>query len=166
MILDGGPTPGGIESTVLDVSTSPPRLLRPGLFTLADIEKLIGPIARQKQAANVDRPLPSPGMLSRHYAPSTPLVVVEGDGRPHVEALLAEGKRIGWLRFYAGAALSANGLETITMPTTPEAYAAQLFAVLHELDRKGLATIVVEMPPDEDVWLAVRDRLKRAAAPA
>src|SRR5581483_10612849 len=74
MVLDAGPVPGGIESTVLDLTGDPPRLLRPGLVSPAELEAVIGPIRTAEPApTGGDRPLPSPGMLSRHYAPRTPL---------------------------------------------------------------------------------------------
>src|SRR5262245_38161177 len=73
LLLDAGPTPAGIESTVLDVSVSAPRLLRPGPIVVADLERMIGPILRAEATAPPDGPLPSPGMMARHYAPQTPL---------------------------------------------------------------------------------------------
>src|SRR5207249_9281241 len=80
MILDGGPTAGGLESTVLDLTTSPPRLLRPGLVTPAEIEAIIGPIMLPSAAPMGEVLLPSPGMLPRHYAPRTPLECVADGG--------------------------------------------------------------------------------------
>ncbi|HTU92605.1 MAG TPA: L-threonylcarbamoyladenylate synthase, partial [Gemmataceae bacterium] len=81
MLLDGGPTSGGIESTVLDLTATPPRLLRPGLIGVAEIEAVIGSLARvcslTVAVQNSPQPLPSPGMMPRHYAPRTPLECVE-----------------------------------------------------------------------------------------
>src|SRR5205807_4097353 len=80
-ILDGGPTPGGVESTVLDLSGKRPRLLRPGLITPSEIEAIVGPIEIASAASTAQRdPMPSPGMLARHYAPRAPLELVEDDG--------------------------------------------------------------------------------------
>src|SRR5262249_11514941 len=74
VLLDAGPTPGGIESTVLDVTTSPPRLLRPGLVTPREIEAIIGPIEfAQSMKAEAGQPQRSPGISGKHYAPRTPL---------------------------------------------------------------------------------------------
>src|ERR1700677_4559636 len=75
LLLDAGATPGGIESTVIDLTTSPPRLLRPGLIATAVIEAVLGcSIVRpSSMPASAEHPLPSPGMLGRHYAPRTPL---------------------------------------------------------------------------------------------
>src|SRR4051794_29437194 len=73
LVLDPGPTSGGLESTVLDLTTSPPRLLRPGLVTRSEVEAIIGPIVLSSTAPLGAVSLPSPGMLPRHYAPRTPL---------------------------------------------------------------------------------------------
>jgi L-threonylcarbamoyladenylate synthase len=161
LILDGGPCPGGIESTVLDVTTNPPRLLRPGLLSLAQLESVLGPV-QQGALPDPGKVLPSPGMLSRHYAPRTPLECIEGDSRPRVETLCREGRRVGWL---TQAEIQAPpGAVLRALPQDPAEYAAQLYAVLHELDTVGLERIVVALPPDRPEWLAVRDRLRRAQA--
>ncbi len=161
LVLDGGPTTGGVESTVLDVTTSPPRLLRPGLIGPAELEAVVGPVVRPA-ALQADAALPSPGMLARHYAPRTPLECTT-DGRGRVEELLAGGKRVGWLTFFAALEHGPPGLVVRKMPADPAGYAALLYAALHALDEAGVDRIVVDRPPDGDEWLAVRDRLRRAA---
>jgi L-threonylcarbamoyladenylate synthase len=151
---------------VLDLTRRPARLLRPGLVAPADIEALIGPIERAAAPAP-EGPLPSPGMLARHYAPRTPLECVEGDARPRLEALTRQGLRVAWLTHAvpvegdvpAGVAMSR-------LPADPAGYAAGLYAALHALDDGGADRIVVSLPPADEEWLGVRDRLKRAAAPA
>jgi L-threonylcarbamoyladenylate synthase len=164
LILDGGPTPGGIESTVLDLTASPPCLLRPGLVTVAAIEALVGPVARPAPAApDAAAPLPAPGMLARHYAPRTPLECVAGS-QARVWQLLGEGYRVGWLRFAGPAEGPGEGLRTVVLPPDADGYAARLYAALHELDAAGLDRIVVELPPDGEEWLAVHDRLRRAVS--
>jgi L-threonylcarbamoyladenylate synthase len=97
LLLDAGPTTGGLESTVLDVTTDPPRLLRPGLITVAQIEAAIGPITYQANAdaAEVAR---SPGQMARHYAPRTPLQIAS-DSHVLVEALNTKGSRLGWVTY-------------------------------------------------------------------
>ncbi|HZO90788.1 MAG TPA: L-threonylcarbamoyladenylate synthase [Chthonomonadaceae bacterium] len=166
LILDGGPTTGGLESTVLDLTVMPPRLLRPGLVTPAEIEAIIGPIARPVQAPPSSAPLPSPGMMTRHYAPRAPLEIASGNGGERAQALRASGLRVGWITFDAGNVVSAPGLEIIALPPEPSAFAAQLYAALHALDEAGVERIVVDQPPQTEAWLAVRDRLRRAAAAA
>jgi L-threonylcarbamoyladenylate synthase len=162
LLLDSGPTPGGLESTVLDVTTRPPRLLRPGLVTPADLEEVVGPVARLS-SPGPDRagPLSAPGMLDRHYAPLTPLELVPGSGRPRVKELSGQGLRVGWLTLTRDEA-TAPGLVR-PMPEDPAEYAAQLYAALHQFDAASLDRIVVDLPPATDAWLAVRDRLTRAA---
>lgn len=164
MVLDAGPVPGGIESTVLDLTSDPPRLLRPGLVTPAQIESVIGPIAGTPTAGEgVGRPLPSPGMLSRHYAPWAPLELAEDDDRARVEELRRAGLRVGWLTFDRPEA-DRPGVTAVVMPRDAEEYAARLYAALHLLDGAGVDRIIVAQPPDAPEWLAVHDRLRRAAA--
>jgi L-threonylcarbamoyladenylate synthase len=164
IVMDGGPTAGGLESTVLDLTATPPRLLRPGLVGPADIEAVVGTITRPAAAAGSTRPLPSPGMLARHYAPLASLECVPDDGQARAEVLCRSGLRIGWLTFAGPAEPEGAGLTKIIMPRDPAAYAAQLYAVLHGLDAAGVDRIVVALPPDTEEWLAVRDRLRRASA--
>ncbi len=161
LVLDAGPTPGGVESTVVDVTTSPPRLLRPGLIGPAELEAVVGPLARPT-AVRAEGALPSPGMLPRHYAPRTPLECT-ADSRGRVEEWLRAGARVGWLRLSSTPEEAAPGLIVRTMPADPAGCAALLYAVLHALDDAGVDRIVVDQPPDGDEWLAVRDRLRRAA---
>ena len=98
LLLDAGATPGGLESTVIDLTTSPPQLFAPGLITVADIEAVLGiPVARRGCAQVSEKPLRSPGMLSRHYAPRTPVEVVPGTGRERVQELSEAGCRAGWI---------------------------------------------------------------------
>jgi L-threonylcarbamoyladenylate synthase len=164
LVLDAGPTPGGLESTVLDVSVFPPQLLRPGLVSPSQIEGIIGPITRQ-QAITPGKPVASPGLLGRHYAPQAPLECTIGDGWQRVGELAEEGLRVGWLTFGeqpAKSRLSARHV-VLAMPTDPVQYAAQLYSAIHALDGLGLDRIVVGLPPMDDPWLAVHDRLRRAA---
>lgn len=163
LILDGGPTPGGLESTVLDVTRSPPRLLRPGLVAPAELEAIIGPIDWRLRAAEVEAvPMPSPGMLHRHYAPRAPLECVEHSARTRVEEYTAPGTLVGWLTFDADQQPPA-GVRMMAMPGVPAAYASRIYAALHALDDAGVTRIIVELPPSDEEWLAVRDRLLRAA---
>ncbi len=163
MVLDAGPVPGGIESTVLDLTSDPPRLLRPGLVSPAEIEAIVGPIVRpMRKEAAPENPLPSPGMLSRHYAPRTPLELAQDDGAARVEELRRAGLCVGWLTF---GEREIAGVTVVTLPCDPDGYAARLYAELHALDGAGLDRIIVARPPDTEEWLAVRDRLRRAAAP-
>ncbi len=165
LVLDGGPTPGGLESTVVDVTVTPPRLLRPGLVTPAELEAVLGRVARSGNAG-AGEVLRSPGMLSRHYAPSVPLECVAEDAAAgRVTELLRQGMRVGWLTFAAPPdVVDAERLRVLALPREPAAYAAQLYAALHGFEADGVERIVVTLPPADEEWLAVRDRLRRAAA--
>ena len=151
LVLDGGPCPVGVESTVLDLSRDTPRLLRPGGLDRRALERLAGPLAEGDYAA-VPR---SPGQLARHYAPRLPLRLDAGEVGAR-EALLAFGPDPP-----PGALLTRN-----LSPTgdTDEA-ARNLFSMLRELDASGAAGIAVMPIPAHGLGEAVRDRLRRAAAP-
>ncbi|MGH7169573.1 MAG: L-threonylcarbamoyladenylate synthase [Gemmataceae bacterium] len=169
LLLAGGPTAGGIESTVLDVTTMPPRLLRPGLIGVAELEAVIGPLAPARSltvaARDGPQPLPSPGMMPRHYAPRTPMECIEaGKESQRLALLLGENRRVGWVAFADPDRVIPSGVLLRVLPCDPAGYAAQMYAVLHELDAAGLDRILVTLPPDRDEWLAVRDRLRRAAS--
>lgn len=167
LILDGGPCSAGIESTVVDLTTTPPRVLRPGPINPADLERLLGPVTRPSRAnlpALASAPLPSPGLLARHYAPRTPTICVEGSAAAQVHALAAQGRKVGWLILEFNAAAAAAGTIQVELPGNPAACASALYDALHKLDAAGLDCIVAELPPETDAWLAVRDRLLRAAA--
>jgi L-threonylcarbamoyladenylate synthase len=153
LVLDGGPSGWGIESTVLDVTVSPPRLLRPGALALRAIREVTGAITLPGEAVEDGATRSSPGMSKRHYAPRAKLILARdvGDYPP-------DGQ-VGVLT-HAGA----DGAYREVLSADPREYAADLYAALHRLDDARVATIVVEEPPDTEDWLAVRDRLTRAAA--
>jgi len=152
MILDGGPTLLGIESTVLSLAGPEAVLLRPGMVSRAQIEELIGPVevmrSHVEQAAH-----PSPGMHARHYSPRTPLALVSGGRLP------ASGRGA-----YLWIECRANAARCIEMPNDAQAYAAALYRILHDVDAQGWDWIAVERPPLDASWDAIRDRLERAAA--
>ncbi len=149
MILDGGPCPVGVESTVLDLTGETPTLLRPGGIPRETLEKELGPVALAK-ASDLGGPR-SPGMLSSHYAPGLPVRLDARSARLG-EALLGFGPAEG-----AQMNLSERGDLT-------EA-AANLFAMLRALDRSPFTGIAVMPIPDHDLGAAINDRLRRAAAP-
>ncbi|MCS7270984.1 MAG: L-threonylcarbamoyladenylate synthase [Gemmataceae bacterium] len=147
-IIDAGPCPGGVESTVVDLTVDPPRLLRPGLITVPMLEEVIGPIGIQTSVPALSTPARSPGLLPRHYAPRTPLRLVS------LEQLAAEQQR-----------LTAEGYRCgiLQLPDDPQRAAALLYAQLHQLDAAGYDLLLAPWPPDTWDWHAIRDRLRRAA---
>jgi L-threonylcarbamoyladenylate synthase len=152
MILDGGPTAVGLESTVIDVTGKWPVILRLGGVSRGDIAKAIGSPVVELATGDADKPA-SPGMLARHYAPATRLRLDARDVRDG-EALLAFGPRIP---AHAGPVINLSASGDLT-----EA-AANLFAALRTLDAAG-ATAIAAMPiPEEGLGEAINDRLRRAA---
>jgi L-threonylcarbamoyladenylate synthase len=157
LVLEGGESEVGIESTIVDLSRGRAVLLRPGAISQADLEQVLGePVS----ALDAGTPRAS-GTLERHYAPQTPLRLVPAHA---LDAEIARaGGRVAVLAFSRPDARAARWLR---MPRDAAAYARRLYAALRELDQPGCAQILVEQPPDEAAWLAVRDRLRRAATPA
>jgi L-threonylcarbamoyladenylate synthase len=168
LILDSGQTTVGLESTVLDLTTREPRVLRPGPITAEKIEHVLGGLRVREavgDSAAVDEPLSSPGQMTVHYAPRTPAYRVHDATDlvsypwPARAALIVIGQHIiprglpvpQTSRFVLRAAASA---------------ARDLYVVLHQADALGLNQIVVVPPPDRPEWRAVRDRLQRATRPA
>lgn len=161
LILDAGPSAHGLESTVVDTTTSPPTLLRPGPLSIARIRAIIGDCrVADVRADDHEGPLRSPGLVRRHYAPRTRLVVV----RPELleEALVSLGPEVGVLT-RDGRTLAAPVAAHVALPDEPNGFGAALYATLHRLDEGGHACLVVEAVPDDDAWAAVRDRLARAS---
>jgi L-threonylcarbamoyladenylate synthase len=161
LILDGGPTSVGIESTVVDLTGEQPRLLRPGMVTLAELEHAVGPVAPPPVVSDT-APRLSPGLHARHYAPRARLRVVE---LAEVERVLAE-TRVTPVGALVLSDLVWPVMHPIRMPADPVAYANRLYAALHALDALGCRLILVERPPASGAWLGVQDRLQRAATPA
>ena len=151
LVLDGGPCPVGVESSVLDLSREAPRLLRPGGLDRAALERLVGPLAE-----HADEVLPrSPGQLASHYAPRLPLRLEALEVGPG-EALLAFGP---------DPPPGGVAVRNLSPAGDPAEAARNLFAMLRELDASGAAGIAVMPIPAEGLGEAVRDRLRRAAAP-
>jgi L-threonylcarbamoyladenylate synthase len=175
LVLDGGPTLGGLESTVVDLSGTVlsgamPKVLRPGLISAAEIAASLGSEVAgvDVQATEQDDALPSPGLLKKHYSPLVPLYLTDDDGAMLIARWSAEGKKIGWIPLglerpeFTGAV--GADVVCLPLPCEPATYARRLYAVLHELEAHGVAAIVVERPPPGAEWTAIHDRLQRAAA--
>jgi L-threonylcarbamoyladenylate synthase len=161
LILDGGPATGGLESTVLDVTTDPPTLLRPGLVTIAMLEAVLGPIGCIS-ATDSAAPARSPGQLEKHYAPRTPLEIAPDSGWKRVRAHVEAGRHVGWLTLGPANRDVPADVRIVEMSEDPQAFAANLYDSLHVLDAAGLDVLVISRPPLGDLWTAVHDRLYRA----
>ena len=146
-IVDGGPCPVGVESTVVALGGGSAAVLRPGGVPVEDIEAVVGPLAAAEAAG--ERPK-SPGMLERHYAPGLPRRLNAVEARPG-EALLAFGPGP------PGAALNLSPGGDV------EEAAANLFAMIRALDRPRFQAIAVMPIPEEGLGRAINDRLRRAA---
>lgn len=148
LILDGGATNVGIESTVVSLAEERPTILRLGMVSSSDLEAATGMHWNVQDAGRPESTgaggtvsgFAAPGMHSRHYAPKTPLFVIARD-QP-----LPQGRG-----------------KLLDMPVEPSAYAARLYAALHEADSGGWDWIALQEPPSGDDWAAIRDRLKRAS---
>ncbi|MBA3903862.1 MAG: threonylcarbamoyl-AMP synthase [Rhodocyclaceae bacterium] len=165
LILDGGPCPVGIESTILDLSRGKAVLLRPGVIGAADIARIIGhaPEAAAPRETGSETPRVS-GSLDAHYAPRTPLALVSSDGLLFaLRSALVAGERIAVLA-PTPQAITHDLVAWKQSSADPAAFAHDLYANLRALDALGCARILVQQPPAGEAWLAVNDRLRRAAA--
>src|SRR5262249_49360180 len=120
LILDAGPATGGLESTVLDVTRTPPRLLRAEHITPTGIASIIGPIEVSGSVQLLrDSPLPAPGMMARHYSPRAPLELTDDSGWEQVMAQIQAGKTVGWLSSQEVTEQFPPHVIHIVMPTDP-----------------------------------------------
>jgi L-threonylcarbamoyladenylate synthase len=153
LVLDGGPSEVGIESTIVDLSGAQPVLLRPGQISAAALEEALGARLESKQA---DSPRHSGG-LERHYAPKTPAKLVPTHELDQQIARLKD--KVAVLAFSRPDERVDFWLR---MPRDPAAYAQKLYAALRELDTARCEMILIEAPPEAPEWAGVRDRLARA----
>jgi L-threonylcarbamoyladenylate synthase len=164
LVIDSGPTDIGLESTVLDLTTARPRLLRPGPVSITELEQaLAGRRVVTPIETDVDvHPPSSPGQMPVHYAPRTPSFRIEpgeelGElGRRGSVAVVVVGEQ-------ADRAVR-EGVAVYKLYSPLEA-ARRLYEVLHQCDSLGVDAIVVVMPPTDPQWQAIRDRLVRATLP-
>jgi L-threonylcarbamoyladenylate synthase len=161
LILDGGPCAVGIESTILDLSGSEARILRPGMLDAEAIATVLGSPPASGSAQEAPR---VSGSLEAHYAPQTPLRLVAaaalGD---FARRALDAGKSVAVLSAET-LPIDHARLKWCRAATDPVQYAHDLYARLRELDASGCDLILVVAPPADGVWSAIADRLKRAAA--
>ncbi len=175
VIIDGGRTSLGLESTVLDLTGEKPRIVRPGFITREDIESVLSKEVEIYVPKKNEKPV-SPGMKYRHYAPDAEMMVVTGDEREKlkkmknaVEKMLWEGKKIGLILFRDDIPAELAHLErvencVIKICSSDERLAAsKLFSTLREFDEDGVDTILAEGKEERGLWLAIMNRVKKAA---
>ncbi len=163
LIIDGGKTAIGMESTVVDFTSGPPRILRPGAITAQDIEAAIGPLALGGEKSG--RPK-SPGMKYRHYAPRTRFILVEGENFRHdirqLIAQAAKGKKIAVITFRQES--SYEDCLVVHAGSSSRTVARRLFEIFRDLDNRGMDLIIAEPYPATDgLDMMIWDRLKKAA---
>ena len=187
VVLEGGPCEVGIESTIIDLTrldTQGPVLLRPGQISVQQLEQVLG-----RQLATTDHAAPRvSGSLDAHYAPRTPLALIERQALVDTMATLKAKHRqvlslvidkevvqkkalqtevsqtdVVKTEVAQTAGLHRQGLMTTLMPSDPQAYAQALYAQLRALDQIGADLILVEQPPKTTAWQGINDRLQRAA---
>lgn len=154
LVLDGGDCEVGLESTIVACLDGEPQLLRPGRIGLGEIEAVVG---RVRRAAQGEGPR-APGTTRSHYAPATPVRLVSTRELAGVRdadvAVLAR----------SAAPAAFGGVHWIDAGDAPARYGHELYANLRRLDRSGARAILVEAPPADEAWEAIRDRLQRAAS--
>jgi L-threonylcarbamoyladenylate synthase len=164
LVLDSGRTEIGLESTVVDLTTREPRILRPGPIMVGQLEHVLGGlrIRDYEHSGDTHRPA-SPGLSAVHYAPKTPAIRVDS---------VAELTGVRWPDRAALVLVGRDKPTTLGVDVpfefplgTPEIAARELYAVLRVCDSLNLDLIVVVPPPDLPEWRAIRDRLWRATQP-
>lgn len=149
MILDGGPCEVGLESTVIAIVDGRVEILRPGML-------LVDQATEALPADDTGAAHRSPGQHEKHYSPRTKLILVAAGSLPQ------QGRGVYLVRTCADNP-KATSEHIVLMPSDASEYAAQLYKTLHDLDREGLDWIAVELPPQRPEWVAIVDRLRRAA---
>jgi L-threonylcarbamoyladenylate synthase len=166
LIVDGGQSQVGIESTVLDLTVSPPRILRPGMIHSGALAAVGLPVAGCRPPAGSGL-LRSPGLLEKHYSPKAKLLVLSWRDEADLEFKIKNLKlKTQNCHVIAHTKIPAGGpfADVSVMPHDAEAFARALYAELHRCDEAGAAGIIVEAPPDSPEWSGISDRLRRATA--
>ena len=184
LIVDGGQSQVGIESAVLDLTVSPPQILRPGMIHAVSLEAVMGNIQHptpiisvsastrqgrgREQASNIQHPkLKSPGRLRKHYAPKARLLILSWCNDADLKSQIANRKsQIASCHVIAHTHIpSGENLAGVSViPHDAEAFARAIYAELHRCDEAGADLIVIEAPPESPEWSGIADRLRRASA--
>lgn len=168
LIVDGGQSQVGIESTVLDLTVSPPKILRPGMIHAGSLAAVCGAVQTLRGGgADFGSAARSPGLLAKHYSPKAGLLVWDWRDDAELEFKIKNaGLKIQDCHVIAHTnipgSLAPGNVHVI--PHDAEAFARALYAELHRCDAAGAGWIVVEAPPDLPEWSGIADRLRRAGA--
>jgi L-threonylcarbamoyladenylate synthase len=181
LILDGGPTDIGLESTIVDFTVDPPVVRRPGGITLEQIQSLVPEVVPGPRHGSAAEAQPAPGQLARHYAPRARMTMYEGPPALVVQKIgadartaVAQGSRVGILApeedltalapiIAAAAASGRIEVRPYGSRADVERAARELFAALRDLDASGVAVILASSVGTDGLASAIRDRLVRAA---
>ena len=166
LVVDGGQSQVGIESTVVDLTENPPRVLRPGMINEESLLAVLGNLKSQtpdlKSAA-----LRSPGLLAKHYSPKAKLLILDWKDDADLRSQICNPQSaIRNCHIIAHTRIPSNvGFASLSViPHDAEAFARALYSELHRCDDAGAELIIVEALPDAPEWRAIADRLLRAAA--
>ncbi|MGH7951970.1 MAG: L-threonylcarbamoyladenylate synthase [Limisphaerales bacterium] len=164
LIVDGGQSQVGIESTVLDLSVNPPKILRPGMIHAESLAAVIGNI--QHPTSNIQHPLlRSPGLLKKHYSPKARLLVLNWRNDADLRSQLSTHQlSTCFVIAHTKIPSDKSFMNVSVIPHDAEAFARAIYAELHRCDEAGAELIVVEAPPESPEWSGITDRLRRAAA--
>ncbi|MDI6903192.1 MAG: L-threonylcarbamoyladenylate synthase [Methanocellales archaeon] len=169
VILDGGPTRVGVESTVLDLTAHTPTILRPGGITAEELRSVLGSVKIHPAGVKIEV-TPSPGMKHKHYAPNAAMIVVEGNFDVIVRKVqeLADehrrgGKRVGIMATSESPAYDADVVKITGSRADLKTIARNLFGILRGFDEEKVDIIIVEGVDAKGLGLAIMDRLERAA---
>ena len=167
-IVDGGPCTVGVESTIIDLTVMPPRLLRPGGVTLEELRETLGEVAVDPAVRRLmgegEHPR-APGMKYRHYAPKAPVTVVRGDparGADYIRTHLEEGDGVACFDEFAGQ-YPGHVVERLGPAGDKAAQARHVFDALRAFDDTDVSAIWAQCPDDAGIGLAVANRLSKAA---
>jgi len=172
LILDGGPCRVGIESTVVDLTSPHPAILRPGAVTQQRLQELIGPVELRMNVGDDSKPARSPGQQEVHYSPSTPAFRLADANVKRFSALFSGPLGANAIFLIIRGSELARQLgkwckpeAIVEMPSSAEEYARRFYAALRDADDRHPDAIWVQLPPKDPNWDAVRDRVFRATRP-
>ena len=166
LIVDGGQSQVGIESTVLDLTVSPPAILRPGMIHAESLAAVCGGVTGDRWQETGKEALRSPGLLRKHYSPKARLVVLKWRDDADLGSQLSTFNfQLSTIHVIAHTKIpSGENLPNVSViPHDAEAFARAIYAELHRCDEADAKWIVVEAPPESPEWHGIADRLRRAA---